>query len=40
MEGALGFSPAVAMAMVIFGFGIHLALSANGLGPVGPPKGS
>ncbi len=38
MESGLGFSPAVTMAMVIFGFGIHLALSANGLGLVGLRK--
>jgi hypothetical protein len=38
VEGSLGFSLAVAMAMVIFGFGIYLALSANGLGLVGLRK--
>jgi len=38
MENDPGFSLALTMATVIFGFGIYLALSANGLGLVGLRK--
>lgn len=38
MESGLGLSLALTMMKVIFGFGIYLALSANGLGLVGLKK--
>lgn len=38
MESGLGFSLAVTSVTVIFGFGIYLALSVNGLGLVGLRK--